>query len=205
MVLWQLSRKYKSIFSIQDEPPSWPSDSDEMGMESVSDIDMDAFSMSPEPEGDDVPDSEDVPEAHGGDRRSIVREDSTGTGPNGRDGRQSEEVTTEEEANDDPLTPGPGHSPSHAFEDQIHASRKEKDREEDLLGDDEEWVDTTESSALMPMQTPLQELARELDGHRARSGVNRRSTGKERGQGLVVVGSKSENACAHGPQAKIAP
>ncbi|KAH8111525.1 hypothetical protein DFH11DRAFT_1729456 [Phellopilus nigrolimitatus] len=127
----EMSRKYKAIFSIQDEPPSWPSDSDEMGMESVSDVEIDidgpadAFSLSPEPE-------EGMFDEERESKR--VREDGRG--------RQSEEVTTEEDDIADPVTPGPGMT-AQTFEQASKQgdSFKSMDLDEDLLGDDEDWVD----------------------------------------------------------------
>lgn len=135
--LFKLNAKYKTVFSIQDEPPSWPSDSDEMGMESVSDIDMDTFSISPEE--DEEEGQEPGKEESDSGRRSIVREDSAG--------RQSEEVTTEEDAAD-PVTPGL--SPSQGFREQMGNG---KGLDEDLLGDDEEWVDP---DPCMPTPRPRQ-------------------------------------------------
>ncbi|KAL5534817.1 hypothetical protein ACEPAG_1281 [Sanghuangporus baumii] len=151
----EMSRKYKAIFAIQDEPPSWPSDSDEMGMESVSDVDIDmdepadSFSLSPEPEGEDVGEGE-VSDTADAVRRSAGREESKS--------RQSEEVTTEEDPVG-PITPGPS-SAAQRFEDQqdqqmskLEESVKAMDLEEDLLGDDEEWVDT-EPDPNLPAPTP---------------------------------------------------
>ena len=40
MFVLQLGRNHKPIFTIQDEPPTWPSDTDEfMGLESISEPD----------------------------------------------------------------------------------------------------------------------------------------------------------------------
>ncbi|EJD04597.1 uncharacterized protein FOMMEDRAFT_133827 [Fomitiporia mediterranea MF3/22] len=146
----EMSRRYKAIFSIQDEPPSWPSDSDEMGMESVSDVDIDMdepadeVSLSPEPEDRDAGEGEASDNADAG-RPTSRREDSGG--------RQSEEVTTEEDPLG-PVTPGPS-SATQDFHDQqgdkLAESMKAMDLEEDLLGDDEEWVDPDPN---LPAPTP---------------------------------------------------
>ena len=130
-----MSKKYKAIFAIQDEPPSWPSDSDEMGMESVSDVEIDidgpddAFSLSPEPESKPEQDGEvDLLGDEKVELRNNKREENRS--------RQSEDATTEEDAAD-PLTPGPS-SMSHT---QAFEQGNQKEMEEDLLGDDEEWID----------------------------------------------------------------
>lgn len=139
--LIKLSRKYKAIFAIQDEPPSWPSDSDEMGMESVSDVDggdfdiegpEDAFSISPEP--DDLDEKE---------KELILDEKEMNETP----GRQSDEVTTEEEPVD-PLTPGPVIQHTQSFH-QAQMAKPEEEKEIDLLGDDDDWVDPG-----IPVETP---------------------------------------------------
>ena len=112
-----------------------------MGMESVSDIDMDTFSISPEPE-DEEGEEPGKDESDSG-RRSIVREDSAG--------RQSEEVTTEEDVAD-PVTPGL--SPSQGFREQMgNGKGRSMSLDEDLLGDDEDWVDPDPS---MPTPRPQQ-------------------------------------------------
>ena len=104
-------------------------------MESVSDIDIDTFS-----DPDEDPTGEVENDESGSGRRSIVREDSAG--------RQSEEVTTEEDPAD-PVTPGL--SPSQGFREQMGEGRRKDLDEEDLLGDDEDWVETNPS---MPTPRP---------------------------------------------------
>lgn len=156
-----MGKKYKAaIFAIQDEPPSWPSDSDDMGLESVSDVDIDiegpadAFELAdPEERDDDV-----FEEPASDDQSAHAKRDSGGASSGGR---QSEDVMTEEDPVD-PVTPGPS-SVSHTQAFEQAASKREHERDlkvdmsyrspdEDLLGDDEEWVET--SGSLGGMGTP---------------------------------------------------
>ncbi|KAF9465112.1 hypothetical protein BDZ94DRAFT_1254537 [Collybia nuda] len=93
----------KLIFSVQDEPPTWPSDSDDnMGLESISepdDLDMDM---------DDEDDDAEAEQFF--DTRSGSPSTSSASASGGHDGAggrsKSEEVDTEEDPVD-PITPGP--------------------------------------------------------------------------------------------------
>ncbi|TDL22397.1 hypothetical protein BD410DRAFT_898326 [Rickenella mellea] len=86
----ELSQKYKAIFAIQDEPPSWPSDSDDMGLESVSDVDVDID----DPSDEFFESAEHGSQSAGGSSMK----------------RQSDEVETEDDPVD-PITPGAGSAP----------------------------------------------------------------------------------------------
>ena len=133
-----MGRKYKAIFSIQDEPPAWPSDSDDMGLESVSDIDVDIDGPS-----DAFEDSPGLDEKVN-IRDDVERSDSQGyiAGRGGSSGRQSEDVMTEEDPVG-PMTPGPTTVNTGVYEhNQLTKADSEfKAMDDDFLDDDEEWVD----------------------------------------------------------------
>ncbi|KAG9311154.1 cysteine protease required for autophagy [Chiua virens] len=150
----ELNAKYKTIFTIQDEPPSWPSDSDEfMGLESVSD--PDDMVMDPEDEDEDDAEIIDVDGAEGRPVRLRDAEDqffdtrSMSISPvcsSVKGGTKGSEADTEEDPIG-PITPGP-HSRS-TFEVDKHEDSTLKDLSrnddfEEIDGheeDDEEWVD----------------------------------------------------------------
>ncbi|KAA1476293.1 hypothetical protein DENSPDRAFT_784808 [Dentipellis sp. KUC8613] len=139
-----LSRNHKTIFSIQDEPPSWPSDVDDnMGLESMSEPDMD-IDM-PEDDEDDV----------GGEffDASEGRERSPSASPSpdssARDGAKSVDVDTEDSEDPvGPITPGPrstfesvrgkGDGDGSAADDGFARVELDVGDEED---DDGEWVE----------------------------------------------------------------
>ncbi|TFY74660.1 hypothetical protein EWM64_g9352 [Hericium alpestre] len=136
-----LSKNHKTIFSIQDEPPSWPSDSDDnMGLESMSEPDMDI----------DMPDDDDDADGDvGGDffDASEGRDRSPSASPSpdidassARDGAKS--VDTEDSEDPvGPITPGP----RSTFESERGVPKGAEDFAEgegdEGLDDDEEWVD----------------------------------------------------------------
>ncbi|KAF9477390.1 hypothetical protein BDN70DRAFT_861911 [Pholiota conissans] len=99
----RVSELPKTIFSIENEPPTWPSDSDDnMGLESISE--PDDFSMDDE-EGDE----EDAEQFF--DTRSSSSPASEGDDDNSRSRRHHHahrhSTDTSEEEPADPLTPGP--------------------------------------------------------------------------------------------------
>ncbi|KZT24290.1 hypothetical protein NEOLEDRAFT_1163305 [Neolentinus lepideus HHB14362 ss-1] len=130
----ELSRKHKPIFSIQDEPPSWPSDSDEyMGLESISepDIDMD---MPDDEEGEDFLDA---------------RSTSASPAPGGS-------VDTEEDPIG-PITPGPSSRTTFDMGDEKHprgsmSSQDESVGDDDL--EDDDWVDPSLPTPLAQPPVP---------------------------------------------------
>ncbi|KDN39642.1 hypothetical protein RSAG8_08670, partial [Rhizoctonia solani AG-8 WAC10335] len=88
-----MSKKTKTLFSIADEPPSWSDmDSDDMGLESVSEPDLESV-----PDHDDT---EDFYDTHTGETRSAVGHNQTS--PPG-------ELSTTDESME-VVTPGPRHS-----------------------------------------------------------------------------------------------
>lgn len=147
----QLNAKYKTIFTIQDEPPSWPSDSDEfMGLESISD--PDDMEMDPDEEdGIEVVDSEG---AEGRPVRTRDAEDqffdtrSTSISPvcsSVKGGTKGSEADTEEDPIG-PITPGPNSTfEVDKHEDGLLKGLSKNDDFEEIDGheaeDDEEWVD----------------------------------------------------------------
>ena len=140
----QISSRFKTIFTIQDEPPSWPSDSDDLGLESVSDVNeadlsfdepADAFTLEDPPDGDE-----------NGDIDEHKRNASVGSSVPIDVIRKSasEEGETEDEFVDS-LTPGAGTSPSGPYSQQpFNGAIDEEDADADL-----EWIESG-----MPVTTP---------------------------------------------------
>ncbi|KAI0757764.1 peptidase family C54-domain-containing protein [Daedaleopsis nitida] len=127
----ELFRTNKSIFSLANEPPHYPSDSDDMGLESISepDIDMpddDEFSLGNSPRGS--PEGSAVGGSVGGSVKS--------------------EVDTEEDPIA-PLTPSAG-KPSFDIDAPERMKRSASTSTQDSLSfddeDDEEWADPSEFS-----------------------------------------------------------
>ncbi|KAF8431945.1 peptidase family C54-domain-containing protein [Boletus edulis BED1] len=156
----ELNAKYKTIFTIQDEPPSWPSDSDEfMGLESISDPDDVEDMDSEEDDGVEVIEDEGAEEEqhlHTRDAEDQFFDTrSTSISPvcsSVKGGTKGSEADTEEDPIG-PLTPGP----NSTFEvDQHEDGTKGLSRNDDFVEidrhegeeDDEEWVDPS-------MPTPL--------------------------------------------------
>lgn len=153
----QLNAKYKTIFTIQDEPPSWPSDSDEfMGLESISD--PDEMEMDPDEEdGIELVDSE---SAEGRPDRTRNAEDqffdtrSRSISPvssSVKGGTKGSEADTEEDPIG-PITPGPNSTfeVNKHEDDPLKGLSKNDDFEEIDAHEqeDDEWVDPS-------MPTPL--------------------------------------------------
>ncbi|KAG8220332.1 cysteine protease required for autophagy [Butyriboletus roseoflavus] len=147
----ELNAKYKTIFTIQDEPPSWPSDSDEfMALESISD--PDDMEMDPEEEDDievvDGDGAEELPVRTRDAEDQFFDTRSTSISPvcsSVKGGTKGSEADTEEDPIG-PITPGP----NSIFEVDKHEGGALKglsrnDDFEEIDGheeeDDEEWVD----------------------------------------------------------------
>ncbi|KAI0042006.1 hypothetical protein FA95DRAFT_1564791 [Auriscalpium vulgare] len=133
-----LSRNYKTIFSIQDEPPSWPTDSDDMGLESMSEPDVDM------PEDEDEADREFFDASEGRGRSPSGSPDADASSSRGASKSGQSEVDTEEDAMG-PITPGPTAMRS-SFAGEAVVNGKEEDyvsRAEDFAheDDDDDWVD----------------------------------------------------------------
>lgn len=95
-----MSAKYRPIFTIQDEPPSWPSGSDdEMGLESISEPDDMDFPMDLEDE-----------EGRRGEGRSEKFFDSPEPEERRTSQSSSADLDTEDSDPMGPITPGPGRS-----------------------------------------------------------------------------------------------
>ncbi|GBE78643.1 peptidase family C54-domain-containing protein [Sparassis latifolia] len=133
-----LSHTHKTIFTIQDEPPSWPSDSDDnMGLESISEPDIDM------PEDDDE-------DALDDDRSSSTSPD---TSVSVQDGGAKSEADTEEDPVG-PITPGAGKNsldiphPAKGTVPQPISRESSLDFDDD---EDEEWMDpSTDTPPLSP-------------------------------------------------------
>jgi cysteine protease ATG4 len=191
----------KMIFSIQDEPPSWPSDSDDMGLESMSDVDDDFADEQESEQADKLSDSsghnvgnvlvEDKDDERFDDSRPSSEQDArkSESSYDAEHGRrsQSEEGETEDDAVA-PLTPGPGtatHPEAFAAAQNRTAGAKRYDSnpfspvtietDEDTLGD-EGWVDSA------PGKTPQQREANLASSSRG-SVSSSSSTGKSKSRG----------------------
>lgn len=126
----QLFKTNKSIFSMAKEPPNYPSDSDDMGLESISEPDIDM----PEDEDDDEFSLERSASGSGSPDTSVSAQRST-----------KSEVDTEDDPID-PLTPGAGKTSFDlSAPEQI---KREKSGGSDSLSfdddEDEEWVEAPE-------------------------------------------------------------
>ncbi|KAF9043299.1 peptidase family C54-domain-containing protein [Panaeolus papilionaceus] len=166
----------RQIFSLQDEPPSWPSDSDDnMGLESISEPDPDDILLEDDDSGllgkeegdrdDEDEEDEDLDDGEGEqffDTRSESASMSSASGPSrhGRSDRsRSEDLDTEEDPVD-PLTPG-ANSKFDIIEprrvQQAKADQTDKDDDgvefppEDDFNDDieDDWIDPS-----LPTPTP---------------------------------------------------
>ncbi|KAF7419636.1 Cysteine protease atg4 [Pleurotus ostreatus] len=145
----ELARDYRTIFSIQDEPPTWPSDS-EMGLESISepdDMDMDS-------EGEDEEGEEKF-----FDTRSATPSTSSASANHGNRGR-SEEIDTEDDPVG-PITPGPNSKfdlPNRplAWADDKDAGDNDYVKEEGAFSDDieDDWVDPISPPPSQPASLP---------------------------------------------------
>ncbi|TCD62527.1 Cysteine protease atg4 [Steccherinum ochraceum] len=137
-----LNSRYKAtVLSIQDEPPNWPSDS-EMGLESISEPDIDM------PEDEDELLGDGSSSEQGRSRSASVSSPDTSVSAKGGAGSGTgckSEGDTEEDPID-PITPGPGRA---TFETSGGDEAPEKMKREESTGtsldfddeDDEEWVD----------------------------------------------------------------
>ncbi|CAA7266177.1 unnamed protein product [Cyclocybe aegerita] len=136
---WDFKRRVgelpRTIFSVQEEPPTWPSDSDDnMGLESISepddiDLDEDGVEVDGRGEGDDS-DNEDNEDDGDGDNEQFFDTQSSGAGSGQeRSERGRSDVDTEEDPVD-PVTPGPG-SRFDVPPPPINVGRKGQDEDEE--------------------------------------------------------------------------
>jgi cysteine protease ATG4 len=154
----QLGRNHKPIFTIQDEPPTWPSDTDEfMGLESISepdDMDMDDNDNDDDEEAQD--DGADEPFF---DTRDGTRSSSTSPDASVRGGARSSDFDTEE----DPMGPdtpgqtprttfevGKGGLPEEAFDDKHRKEDVDVAGDQDDDDDDDDWVDPSVPTSPLP-------------------------------------------------------
>ena len=185
------------MFSIQDEPPSWPSDSDDMGLESMSDVDVeiedehgDKFSDSSEHEAGKSSVEGHTDESHDGSHsKDQEKRDSENERDHARRSH-SEEGETEDDAIA-PLTPGAGasaHPDSFAMAQDRSADMKRYESgpfspvtieaDEDIL-DDEGWVDSAPHAVQTPQQRDIN-MASSSRGSVASSSSKSRSRGSSR-------------------------
>jgi cysteine protease ATG4 len=151
--LLQLGRNHKPIFTIQDEPPTWPSDTDEfMGLESISEPD----DMDMDDDDDDEAQDDGVDEPFF-DTRDGTRSPSTSPDASVRGGARSSDFDTEE----DPMGPDtPGQTPRTTFEvgkGGLPEAFDDKRREDVDVGDqddddddDDDWVDPSVTTSPPP-------------------------------------------------------
>ena len=138
----QLFRTNKSIFSLANEPPHYPSDSDDMGLESISEPDI------------DMPDDEEfsLGNSPGGSPDGSLRGSAVGGG-----GSVKSEVDTEEDPIA-PLTPSAGKT-SFDIDAPERMKRAPSGSTQDSLSfddeEDEEWADPPEfSNSHLPLEDP---------------------------------------------------
>lgn len=124
----EISKGRDTLFSIQEEPPSWPSDSDDMGLESLSEPDIDMPPDSDEELADGPPDELVDSPADERDQSRILA---------GLD--------------DEPQTPLPG-SRTHRSAPKVEVTRAPGDEEDE--DDDDEWLDPQEDYAAATQQEP---------------------------------------------------
>jgi len=151
--LLQLGRNHKPIFTIQDEPPTWPSDTDEfMGLESIS-----------EPDDMDMDDEDDEAQDDGADEpffdtRDGTRSPSTSPDASVRGGARSSDFDTEE----DPMGPDtPGQTPvgKGGLPEAFNGKRRDKDvdvGDDDRADDDDDDDDWVDPSVSTPLSTKIQ-------------------------------------------------
>ena len=138
----QLFRTNKSIFSLANEPPHYPSDSDDMGLESISEPDI------------DMPDDDEF--SLGNSPRHSPEGSTHGSG-SAVGGSVKSEVDTEDDPIA-PLTPSAG-KPSFDIDAPERMKRTASASTQDSLSfddeDDEEWADPPEfSSPHLPLAEP---------------------------------------------------
>ncbi|KAL4074355.1 peptidase family C54-domain-containing protein [Scleroderma yunnanense] len=157
----ELNHKHKTIFTIQDEPPSWPSDSDEfMGLESIDE--PDDLEIDLEDESADVETSNDKLEERP-ENDDFFDTRSTSVSPvdsSLKSGAKGSEADTEEDPIG-PITPGP----NSTFEvdkqgEELENGLSKNDDFEEIDGndedDDDEWVDPSMPTPLAkPTDRPL--------------------------------------------------
>lgn len=186
----------RTVFSIQDEPPTWPSDSDDnMGLESISepgDVEVDA-----EEEGGEVGDEDGDGEPFFDTRSGSPSTSSVGANGSlheaGRSERgNSEEVDTEEDPVD-PITPGPNSRFSIGMPlegkmkqaDEIEGGRGglDDDDEPPFEGGDieDDWVDPSPSGA-RPSSISVNDLPPPAAVHAALSTPIRRNGSVKKGK-----------------------
>ncbi|KAI0056521.1 hypothetical protein BV25DRAFT_1572624 [Artomyces pyxidatus] len=175
-----LSRNYKTIFSVQDEPPSWPSDSDDnMGLESMSDPDMDM----------DMPEDDDEDD-----------EDDTSSGRGASKSGQSE-VDTEEDAIG-PITPGPTARSTFESERAVKGGKDDAFVDREFDDDDEEWVDPSVPTpqAQSPTEVSAPPMAKSpSQGSAASGGKGKKARKAARKTGVPLVKVPSPPAQEHFP------
>ncbi|KAG6855157.1 hypothetical protein H0H87_007545 [Tephrocybe sp. NHM501043] len=160
----------RTVFSVQEEPPTWPSDLDDnMGLESISEPDPDDLLLDDMDIEDEKEHDEDAEEQFFDTHSASASTSSTSASGSGsgsvhrRDGRgTSEEVDTEEDPVD-PITPLPnarfslGPRPTHQAKDvgeDEHDDGEHVEREMYEEGDiEDDWIDPSVPTPI-PTDTP---------------------------------------------------
>ncbi|THH09782.1 hypothetical protein EW146_g8585 [Bondarzewia mesenterica] len=156
-----LSRNHKTIFSVHDEPPTWPSDSDDnMGLESMSEPDVDVDM--PDDEGADGDDFFDASEEHA--HASSVPSDADAQSGHGKAKSLQSEVDTEEDPVG-PITPGPNSRSTFESERSVDGPGKASPID-NLETDDDDWVDPAlpTPQPRSPLETPFSALSQAHTG-----------------------------------------
>ncbi|KAF9269781.1 hypothetical protein L218DRAFT_1072559 [Marasmius fiardii PR-910] len=192
----------RTIFSIQDEPPTWPNDSDDnMGLESISDpedvtdldVDDDDAENSAKALDDDEEDEDEDENFYDTRSTSASVSSRSGRGEGGR----SEEVDTEEDPVD-PITPGP----SSRFSVPTAGAQDSPAGSDDI---EDDWVDPSvpTSPMLTPQPTQQPEI---LDSDAIPAVVPRMSKSRSSGSsasGKKKKGKKSQQVPVPVPRIKV--
>ncbi|KAH7909440.1 cysteine protease required for autophagy [Hygrophoropsis aurantiaca] len=171
----ELMQSHKTIFTIQDEPPTWPSDSDEfMGLESISEPDDMDMSMDPDEDEQGLSDRDKKIHADDADADADQDEqffDTRSASISKGEGDEVEEDDTTEDDPIGPITPGPGSSTFEINKEKSKDKRRSEEFEEINIGkeeerasrgqdeddddDDDDWVDPSTPASYLPAQATI--------------------------------------------------
>ncbi|KAJ7595482.1 hypothetical protein C8J56DRAFT_1042578 [Mycena floridula] len=176
----RVSELPKTIFSVQDEPPTWPSDSDDnMGLESMSDPDEESDSLA------DINDEEQEDDSGRDqyfDTRSASRSTSSSHGGLSQGSARSEGDTEEDPV--DPVTPGPVQTRfdippvrKGSYEDFVDASADIED----------DWIDP-----VIPSPPPISQTSSNLS-QSSRSSAGSTNGAKKKHRSSSGAKSKSKD------------
>jgi len=176
-----LGKNYKTIFSIQDEPPTWPSDSDSnLGLESISDPDMDMD----EPEDDEDEfsfEGDGDIENRGSSRSGSDSPDTSISLQNGSVGGSRRGKSSEVDTEEDPIGPITPHAGTFTERGVDLDKGTFDDADDEGLGDDDDWVDpVSPTPPLVPSKPPTPVSRKDKSGSSSgRKKAKKSSSSKE--------------------------